>query len=78
MIGSPSGDTGIGPLMSCFRPSSPNAGMRSAVATAISSKRSMFGGSSSCANSNGTPRGWNDGVPISQPPTAKPPTSGLR
>ena len=57
MIGSPSGETGIGPLISCLRPSSPNSGMRSAVASAISSKRSMFGGSSSCANSNGTPFG---------------------
>ena len=36
------------------------------------------GARSSCAKSNGTPFGWNEGVPISQPPTAKPPTSGLR
>jgi len=78
MIGSPSGEIGIGPLISWRTPSSLSSGMRSAAGTAIFSKRSKLPAKSSRPKSNDTPRSPNGTVLSSQPPTAKPPTSGFK
>ena len=78
MIGSPSGEIGIGPLMRLRIPISLSDGMRSAAGTMTCSNRSKFDGSSSRPNSKGTPREPNGTVFFSQPPTTSAPTSGFR
>ena len=55
MTGSPSAETGIGPLMSVRMPVSFRIGSRSAAPVRIGSKRSKFSGKSSRAKANGTP-----------------------
>ena len=78
MIGSPSGEIGMGPLIRVRMPRSLSAGMRSAAGMMTCSKRSKFDGSSSRPKSNGTPRDPNGTVFFSQPPTTSAPTSGFR
>ena len=55
ITGSPSAETGIGPLISVRMPVSFRIGSRSAAPERIGSKRSMFSGNSSRAKENGTP-----------------------
>ena len=79
MIGSPSADTGIGPLITVRMPISLSTGRRSAAGSANSSSRSMLAGNNCRPKSNGARWFQQPWVPSSQPPMAKaPPTSGLR
>ena len=78
MIGSPSAETGIGPLISVWMPTSFSTGTRAAAGRAIASKRSKLAAKSSREKSFGTPSRQHGRVPCSQPPTAKALTSGLR
>ena len=78
MIGSPSGEIGIAPLMIVRMPISFSTGMRSAAGSAKGSSRSMLGWNSSrpkLARHAGLAEGR---VSSSQPPIAKAPGSGLR
>ena len=78
MIGSPSGEIGIGPLITVRMPSSFRIGRRSAAGSTNCSSRSWLGCSSSRPNEKGTPFAPKVGVPFSQPPIASAPGSGLR
>ena len=79
MIGSPSGEIGIGPLITVRMPSSFRIGRRSAAGSMKASSRSWLGWNSSRPKSrSGTPALPKVGVPFSQPPIASAPGSGLR
>ena len=78
MIGSPSGEIGIAPLMIVRIPISFSTGMRSAAGSMNASSRSMLGWNSSRSKPAGMPVSPKVGVSASQPPIAKAPGSGLR
>ena len=78
MIGSPSGEIGIGPLITVRMPSSFRIGKRSAAGSTNCSSRSWLGCEQLAAEAKGTPSAPKVGVPFSQPPIASAPGSGLR
>jgi hypothetical protein len=77
-IGSPSAETGIGPLMIVWMPISLRIGNRSAQGSANSSRRSMFSGNNSRPKAKGGRDRQHPFVPFSHPPIANAPISGLR
>jgi hypothetical protein len=78
MIGSPSGEIGIGPLITVRMPISFRIGRRSAAGSMKASSRSWLAWKSSRPKSNGTPLLPKVGVPCSQPPMASAPGSGFK
>ena len=78
MIGSPSAETGIGPLITVWMPTSLRMGSLSAAGNAKSSSRSILGGKSSRPKSRGGMPRHQPFDPSSQPPMTKEPESGFR
>ncbi len=78
MMGSPSAETGMGPLIRLCTPSSSSTGSRSVAPWAMASKRSKLESKSVRAKSQGGALRQQALVSGSQPPMAKAFTSGFR